>query len=58
MVLRAWFQTTPAGAAAQRVLSPHTYLRDAPNVPAFVQFAGDTGACDMHDGHHFPLGVS
>jgi hypothetical protein len=60
MVLRKWLQTTPAGAAALKVLSPAVFYAPSaqpPNSPSFWLVAGDTGGCDMHDGHHFPLGI-
>jgi hypothetical protein len=97
MILRKWLQTTQAGGAALKMLSPADYYVDSgvgtrwlsPTVgttldggnvgdgvgnsastsvgstfaepgPTPVDFwllAGDVGGCDMHDGHHFPLGV-
>ena len=121
MVLRKWLQTTQAGGAALKMLSPADYYVDSgvgtrwlsptmratfdggnmgggvgnsasttttvgstfdddfpfaaapPDAPAttisstfaepgpspvdFWLLAGDVGGCDMHDGHHFPLGV-
>ena len=65
MILRKWFRTTPAGAAALRVLSPSEYyltehINSSSLVSSPVDFwllAGDVGGCEMHDGHHFPLGI-
>ena len=57
MVLRKWFKHTIAGQTALNILSPSNYYLHSATVPDFVLIAGDVGGCDMHDGHHFPLGI-
>ncbi|MBU0493585.1 MAG: hypothetical protein KKA73_14960 [Chloroflexi bacterium] len=55
LIFLDWMTSTPAGRAAEQAFSVGLFQHDL--YPRFALINGDVTRHDMHDGHHFALGM-